>query len=215
MSNTQKNLEEAFAGESQASRRYLYFAEKADSEGLPQIARLFRAASESETVHARNHLKAMGGIGSSQDNLKASAEGESYEFNQMYPGFIEQARAENNQKAEISFDYANKVEKIHHGFITRRWNCSRRGRRPGPSLTSSARSAAIPWPVKPRRSARSAARPGASLRRWSSLPLSLSQPPLNYLFLVVAGGYLPVELGLMEQVQHLLYLGAGGNAHFN
>ena len=119
MSNTQKNLEEAFAGESQASRRYLYFAEKADSEGLPQIARLFRAASESETVHARNHLKAMGGIGSSQDNLKASAEGESYEFNQMYPGFIEQARAENNQKAEISFDYANKVEKIHHGLYNK------------------------------------------------------------------------------------------------
>ena len=116
MSNTQKNLEEAFAGESQASRRYLYFAEKADSEGLPQIARLFRAASESETVHARNHLKAMGTIGSTSDNLKAAAEGESYEFTQMYPGFIEQAKAEGNQKAEISFDYANKVEKIHHGL---------------------------------------------------------------------------------------------------
>jgi rubrerythrin len=116
MGKTEKNLEEAFAGESQASRRYLFFAEKAESEGLPQIARLFRAASESETVHARNHLKAMGGIGSTSDNLKAAAEGESYEFTKMYPGFIEQAKAEGNKKAELTFDYANKVEKIHHGL---------------------------------------------------------------------------------------------------
>jgi len=116
MSNTQKNLEEAFAGESQASRRYLYFAEKADSEGFLQIARLFRAAAESETVHARNHLKAMEGIGATGDNLKAAISGESYEFTQMYPGFIEQAKVENNQKAEITFIYANKVEKIHHGL---------------------------------------------------------------------------------------------------
>ena len=116
MSTTKENLEEAFAGESQASRRYLFFAEKADSEGLPQIARLFRAAAEAETVHARNHLKAMGGIGTTKDNLKAAAEGESYEFTQMYPGFIEQAKAEGNQKAEITFDYANKVEKVHHGL---------------------------------------------------------------------------------------------------
>jgi rubrerythrin len=114
MSNTQDNLKEAFAGESQASRRYLYFAEKADSEGHPQVARLFRAASESETVHARNHLKAMGGIGITSDNLKAAIEGESYEFTKMYPGFIEQAQAEKNSRAETSFDYANKVEKIHH-----------------------------------------------------------------------------------------------------
>jgi len=116
MSTTKENLEEAFAGESQASRRYLFFAEKADSEGLPQIARLFRAASEAETVHARNHLKAMDGIGATGDNLKAAIGGESYEFTEMYPGFIEQARAENNQKAEITFNYANKVEKVHHGL---------------------------------------------------------------------------------------------------
>lgn len=116
MSTTKENLEEAFAGESQASRRYLFFAEKADSEGHPQIARLFRAAAESETVHARNHLKAMDGIGGTKDNLKAAAEGESYEFTQMYPGFIEQAKAENDEKAEITFSYANKVEKVHHGL---------------------------------------------------------------------------------------------------
>jgi len=116
MSSTKENLEEAFAGESQASRRYLFFAEKADSEGLTQIARLFRAAAEAETVHARNHLKAMDGIGATGDNLKESIGGESYEFTEMYPGFIEQAKVENNQKAEITFNYANKVEKVHHGL---------------------------------------------------------------------------------------------------
>ncbi len=114
MSNTQDNLKEAFAGESQASRRYLYFAEKADSEKQPQVARLFRAASEAETVHARNHLRAMGGIGTTGENLKAAIAGESYEFTKMYPTFIEQAKSENNNRAETSFDYANKVEKIHH-----------------------------------------------------------------------------------------------------
>lgn len=114
MSNTKGNLEEAFAGESQASRRYLFFAEKAESEGHPQIARLFRAAAEAETVHARNHLKAMGGIGGTKDNLKEAISGENYEFTQMYPAFIEQAKSENNKKAETTFDYANKVEKIHH-----------------------------------------------------------------------------------------------------
>ena len=114
MSSTQENLQEAFAGESQASRRYLFFAEKAESEGHPQIAGLFRAAAGSETVHARNHLKAMGGIGSTRDNLKAAINGENYEFTKMYPGFIEQAKSENNKRAEITFDYANKVEKIHH-----------------------------------------------------------------------------------------------------
>jgi rubrerythrin len=114
MGNTQQNLQEAFAGESQASRRYLYFAEKAEIERQPQVARLFRAASEAETVHARNHLKAMGGIGTTSDNLKAAITGESYEFTKMYPGFVEQAKSEKNGRAETSFDYANKVEKIHH-----------------------------------------------------------------------------------------------------
>jgi len=116
MNNTMENLETAFAGESQANRKYLFFAEKADKEGHSQIARLFRAAAESETVHARNHLKSMGGIGSTKDNLQEAAKGEHYEFTQMYPGFIEQAKAEKNQGAETSFDWANKVEKIHHGL---------------------------------------------------------------------------------------------------
>lgn len=116
MSKTEKNLEEAFAGESQASRRYLFFAEKAESEGHPQIARLFRAAAEAETVHARNHLEVMGGIGSTKENLKGAISGENYEFTEMYPAFIEQAKAEGNERAEISFSRANKVEKVHHGL---------------------------------------------------------------------------------------------------
>jgi len=114
MSKTQENLQEAFAGESQASRRYLFFAEKADEEGRSQIARLFRATTEAETVHARNHLEVMRGIGSTKDNLEGAIQGENYEFTKMYPGFIEQAKSENNKRAEISFTHANEVEKIHH-----------------------------------------------------------------------------------------------------
>ena len=114
MSNTQENLQDAFAGESQANRRYLFFADKAEKEGYPQIARLFRATAEAETVHARNHLEVMGGIGTTEGNLETAIQGENYEFTKMYPGFIEQAKADNNERAEISFTYANKVEKIHH-----------------------------------------------------------------------------------------------------
>ena len=114
MAKTRDNLNDAFAGESQANRRYLFFADKADEEGYPMIARLFRAAAEAETVHARNHLRAMDGVRSTKDNLKAAISGEQYEFTQMYPGFIEQAKAESNTDAEASFSQANKVEKIHY-----------------------------------------------------------------------------------------------------
>ncbi len=117
MSNTQKNLQEAFAGESQANRRYLFFAEKADAAGDKQIARLFRAAAEAETVHARNHLGALGEINSSKENLKIAIQGENYEFTKMYPAFIEQAQTDTNEKAKRSFDLANKVEKIHHNLF--------------------------------------------------------------------------------------------------
>jgi rubrerythrin len=116
MGNTQDNLKDAFAGESQANRRYLFFADKVDEEGHPVIARLFRAAAEAETVHARNHLMALGEIKSARENLKAAISGEHHEFTQMYPGFIEQAKAEGNTDAEVSFDLANKVEKIHHAL---------------------------------------------------------------------------------------------------
>ena len=116
MSNTNENLQEAFAGESQANRRYLFFADKADKEGHIQIARLFRAAAEAETVHARNHLEVMGGIGPTRDNLKVAIEGENHEFTEMYPDFIKQAESENNERAEIGFTHANAVEEIHHNL---------------------------------------------------------------------------------------------------
>jgi rubrerythrin len=114
MADSMENLQAAFAGESQASRKYLYFAEKADKDGQPQIARLFRAASDAETVHARNHLNAMNGIGSIADNLKTAISGEHYEFTRMYPDFINQAVAEKNSKAQVTFNWANKVEQVHH-----------------------------------------------------------------------------------------------------
>jgi len=116
MSNTQENLKDAFAGESQANRRYLFFADKAEKEGYSQVARLFRATAEAETVHARNHFAAMDGVGSTSDNLMAGAIGEHYEFTRMYPPFIEQAESENNKRAQISFEYANEVEQIHHNL---------------------------------------------------------------------------------------------------
>jgi rubrerythrin len=114
VSKTSENLQAAFAGESQASRKYLYFAEKAEDEGYKQIARLFRAASDAETVHARNHLKVMQGIKSTKDNLEEAIGGENYEFTEMYPAFMKQAEAEGDNKAKDSFDLANKVEQIHY-----------------------------------------------------------------------------------------------------
>ena len=116
MGNTQDNLLEAFAGESQANRRYLFFSDKAEKEGNPQIARLFRATAEAETVHANSHLEAMGNIGSTRENLGVAIKGEHFEFTEMYPGFIDQAKSENNKKAELSFLRANDVERIHHNL---------------------------------------------------------------------------------------------------
>jgi rubrerythrin len=116
MSQTSDNLQAAFAGESQASRKYLYFAQKADEEGYKQIARLFRAASDAETVHARNHLNVMQGIKSTADNLKTAIGGEHYEFTKMYPEFMKQAEAEGNSEANNTFYLANKVEQIHHSL---------------------------------------------------------------------------------------------------
>lgn len=130
---TDANLKAAFAGESQANRRYLLFAGKADQEGQPQIARLFRAAAAAETVHARRHFEAMGVVGSTmdnltaavtsntvneagstRDNLTAAVAGEHYEFTKMYPAFIKEAEKEDNLRAQISFDRAKSVEQIHH-----------------------------------------------------------------------------------------------------
>ncbi|OPX59321.1 MAG: Rubrerythrin [Methanobacterium sp. PtaB.Bin024] len=111
--NTMDNLKEAFAGESQANRKYLAFAKKADEEGYPQVAKLFRAAAEAETVHAHNHLMVMDGIRSTAENLKAAILGENEEFEEMYPEFIKEAKSEGNKKAVWTFDVANQVEEIH------------------------------------------------------------------------------------------------------
>jgi rubrerythrin len=110
---TEKDLQQAFAGESQANRRYLFFAAKAEKEGYTQIARLFKAAAEAETVHAFNHFNVMNGVGSTVDNLTAAAMGENHEFTSMYPAMIENAIEEKDAGAERSFKWANAVEKIH------------------------------------------------------------------------------------------------------
>ena len=113
MSKSEQNLKDAFAGESQANRKYLAFAEKADKEGYSQAARLFRAAAAAETVHAHTHLRALKGVGSTADNLKEAVAGETYEFESMYPPMIDGAKEEGHKAAERSFTYANAVEKVH------------------------------------------------------------------------------------------------------
>jgi len=113
MSQTEKNLQEAFAGESQANRKYLAFAKKADQEGYPLVANLFRAAAEAETVHAHAHLRVLKGINSTAENLKEAVAGETHEFKSMYPAMIETAKSEGNKAAERTLSFANEVEKIH------------------------------------------------------------------------------------------------------
>jgi rubrerythrin len=113
MSKSEEYLKDAFAGESQANRKYLAFAAAAEKEGYPQVARLFRAAAEAETVHAHNHLKVLKGIKSTRENLAEAVAGETHEFKSMYPEMIETAKAEGNKDAERSFHFANEVEKVH------------------------------------------------------------------------------------------------------
>jgi rubrerythrin len=116
MPTTNDNLKEAFAGESQANRKYLAFAMKAEKEGYHQIAKLFRATAEAETIHALAHLRVLKGVGSTAENLKAAISGENYEHTTMYPAFIEQANNEKNLDAVRSFTFANNVEKVHEGL---------------------------------------------------------------------------------------------------
>ena len=116
---TKDNLQDAFAGESQANRKYLAFAKKADQDGFPQVAKLFRAAAEAETVHAHAHLRVMGGIQETKKNLEAAIEGEGYEFQQMYPDYLKEAETEGNRPAVHSFKNALAVEEIHHGLYGR------------------------------------------------------------------------------------------------
>src|SRR6266568_5025638 len=112
MPATAENLEVAFAGESQANRKYLAFAKKADKEGLPAIARLFRAAAEAETIHALAHFANAGHVGSTLENLASAVAGETYEFQEMYPPMVEQARQEGHRGQKM-LQFANQVERVH------------------------------------------------------------------------------------------------------
>ena len=113
---TSDNLQAAFAGESQANRKYLAYAKKADSDGHAQIAKLFRAAADAETVHAHAHLKVMDKVQDTEENLRDALEGEGYEFRIMYPNFIAEAENEEDSAALMSFRNANAVEEIHHSL---------------------------------------------------------------------------------------------------
>lgn len=119
MTQVDDDLQAAFAGESQANRKYLAFAKQADKDGYPQIAKVFRAAAAAETVHAHNHLRAMKAIGSTAENIQHAIKGEHYEFTDMYPDFLKHARAEGHKAAARSFDYANQVEKVHHELYSK------------------------------------------------------------------------------------------------
>lgn len=110
---TKDNLMEAFAGESQANRKYAIYSLKAEKEGFKNVARLFKAVSDAEAIHARKHLEVAGKVGSTLENLTAAMEGEQYEFSTMYPEFIETAKAEGQDRAEKTFDWANEAEKVH------------------------------------------------------------------------------------------------------
>jgi rubrerythrin len=123
MTKTQDNLHAAFAGESQASRKYYTFAKRADEEGFPQVARLFRAAAAAETIHAANHLRTVGDVKSTAENLKAAIAGENYEHTQMYPEFIAEAESAGDKKAVTTFKWAMDVEKVHETLYTQMLEC--------------------------------------------------------------------------------------------
>jgi rubrerythrin len=130
MRKTIENLKGAFAGESQANRRYLVYSRKADEEGLQQVAKLFRAAAEAETIHAMNHLKIIGETKTTAENLGAAVSGETFEFKTMYPEYLAEARDEGNQQAAWSFDVASKVEQMHANLFSKTIETLKAGKKP-------------------------------------------------------------------------------------
>ena len=130
MSKTVENLKNAFAGESQANRRYLTFAQKAEEEGSPQVAKLFRAAAEAETVHALNHIRTMGDVKTTAENLDIAINGETFEYKKMYPGYIKTAKQEKRDQAAWSFNVANQVEQIHANLFTKAAKALKAGKEP-------------------------------------------------------------------------------------
>ena len=127
MSATIDDLKTAFAGESQANRKYLAFAKKAEKEGLGQVAALFRAAAEAETIHALAHLNNMDGVGSTLENLQAAVAGETYEYTEMYPPMVAEAEKEGH-KARTMLRFALAAERVHAGLFQRALDCVRAGK---------------------------------------------------------------------------------------
>jgi rubrerythrin len=130
MNRTVENLKSAFAGESQANRRYVAFARKADEEGFPQVAKLFRAAAEAETVHAVNHIRVIGDVKDTAENLDAAISGETFEYKKMYPEYVKTAKKEKNDQATWSFNVANQVEQIHANLFTKAAKALKAGKEP-------------------------------------------------------------------------------------
>lgn len=128
MNNTTENLKAAFAGESQANRKYTAFSRKAEQEGYNQIAKLFRAAAEGETVHALNHFRVMNGVKTTEENLQEAIKGEHYEFTEMYPEFLDKAKQEKVKAAMEVFEEAKKVEVIHHKAYTQALETIKKGK---------------------------------------------------------------------------------------
>ncbi|MBM4130840.1 rubrerythrin family protein [bacterium] len=126
MSSTHDNLKEAFAGESQAFQKYTSFAEAAEKEGRPNIARLFRTTAQAERIHAAGHFQALDGVGSTADNLRAAIGGETYEFEQMYPPMLAQAQAEGHKAARM-FRFAVEAEKVHAELYKRALAAAEKG----------------------------------------------------------------------------------------
>ncbi len=127
MPTTTENLDVAFAGESQANRKYLAFARQAEKEGHPQIAKLFRAAAEAETIHALAHFANNGGVGTTLENLEDAVSGETYEFTEMYPPMVEQAKAEGH-RAKVMLDFANRAERVHARLFQQALDALRAGK---------------------------------------------------------------------------------------
>ncbi len=127
MPTTQDNLKQAFAGESQANRKYLAFAKRAEQDGFANVAKLFRAAAEAETIHAHAHLAAMDGVKSTAENLKAAVEGETYEYQEMYPPMLKQAELDQH-RAKRMFDYAGRAEAVHARLYQRALEAVQQGR---------------------------------------------------------------------------------------
>ena len=126
MASTQDNLNEAFAGESQANQKYRAFANKAEREGFANIARLFRTTAEAERIHAAGHLKALDGVGSTAENLQGAIDGETFEFTNMYPPMVEQAKADDHA-AKRMFGFAVKAEEVHARLYSMALEAAKRG----------------------------------------------------------------------------------------